>query len=331
MFMDKVKWGIIGCGAVCEKKSGPAFYKTAHSELTAVMRRDGARVADFARRHGVERFYTSVEELLADRDVNAIYVATPPSSHCEMAIRALESGRPVYVEKPMAMNAAECAAMNAAAERTGQKLFVAYYRRALPYFLKVKEILTSGSVGEPLTVAVRLVKPPRENDLDPATHSWHLDRAVGGEGYFYDLAPHTLDILDFLLGEITAAAGVAENLGGLYEVADTVSARLEWASGVRGEGFWHFVAKPENSEDSIIIEGTGGSVAFSTFAFTPIRVTTSTGEAVYDISPPEHIQQSLITTIVAELRGVGTCPSTGISAARTSRVMDEIMVKSLTI
>ena len=150
--MENVNWGILGCGDVCERKSGPPMYKTPHSALAAVMRRDAAKAADFARRHGVPRSYTDADALIADPGVDIVYVATPPDSHRELALKVLAAGKPVYVEKPMAMNHAECLDMIAAAERSGQRLFVAYYRRALPYFLKVKELLDSGAVGEVLSV-----------------------------------------------------------------------------------------------------------------------------------------------------------------------------------
>ena len=174
--MKTVNWGIVGCGNVCERKSGPAMYKTPHSALAAVMRRDAEKVADFARRHNVPKSYTDAAALIADPEVDIVYVATPPGTHRELAVQALEAGKPVYVEKPMAMNHAECLEMIAAAEKAGQKLFVAYYRRALLYFLKVKELLDGGSVGQPLTAEVRLLRPERPEDRDPARLPWRLRR-----------------------------------------------------------------------------------------------------------------------------------------------------------
>ena len=323
--MKTVNWGIVGCGNVCERKSGPAMYKTPHSALAAVMRRDVEKVADFARRHNVPKSYTDAAALIADPEVDIVYVATPPGTHRELAVQALEAGKPVYVEKPMAMNHAECLEMIAAAEKAGQKLFVAYYRRALPYFLKVKELLDGGSVGQPLTAEVRLLRPERPEDRDPARLPWRLRREVGGEGYFHDLAPHTLDILDFLFGEIADARGHKANRGGFYDVADTVAASFRFRSGVPGTGMWCFVAPPSAAEDSVVVTGRKGSVRFSTFDFTPVELVTARGVERFEIAPPEHIQGPLIETIVRELRGEGVCPSTGVSAARTSRVMDEIM------
>ena len=323
--MKIINWGIIGCGDVCEKKSGPSFYKIEHSNLEAVMRRDPDKVKDYAMRHKVDKYYTDADLLIADPQVNAVYIATPPNTHMKYAIKAMQAGKPVYVEKPMGMNSAECEEMIRVSEATNQKLFVAFYRRALPYFLKVKELLESEVIGNVLTVEVKQYRSPRLSDLTSSDHTWRVNKDIAGEGYFYDLAPHTLDILDFLLGEITDAKGFSANLGQFYEVKDTISAILKFKSGIIGSGRWCFVTSAQPDVDSIIITGTKGEIRFSTFAFSPILLLSDTGSESFDIPSPEHIQQPLIQTIVDELRGVGKCPSTGVSGARTSRVMDLIL------
>nr|WP_297169406.1 Gfo/Idh/MocA family oxidoreductase [uncultured Dysgonomonas sp.] len=323
--MKIINWGIIGCGDVCEKKSGPSFYKIEYSNLEAVMRRDQDKVKDYAMRHKVDKYYTDADLLIADPQVNAVYIATPPNTHMKYAIKAMQAGKPVYVEKPMGMNSAECEEMIRVSEVTNQKLFVAFYRRALPYFLKVKELLESGVIGNVLTVEVKQYRSPRVSDLTSSDHTWRVNKDIAGEGYFYDLAPHTLDILDFLLGEITDAKGFSANLGQFYEVKDTISAILKFKSGVIGSGRWCFVTSAQTDVDSIIITGTKGEIRFSTFAFSPILLLSDTASESFDIPSPEHIQQPLIQTIVDELRGVGECPSTGVSGARTSRVMDLIL------
>lgn len=323
--MKIINWGIIGCGDVCEKKSGPSFYKIEHSNLEAVMRRDPDKVKDYAMRHKVDKYYTDADLLIADPQVNAVYIATPPNTHMKYAIKAMQAGKPVYVEKPMGMNSAECEEMIRVSEATNQKLFVAFYRRALPYFLKVKELLESEVIGNVLTVEVKQYRSPRLSDLTSSDHTWRVNKDIAGEGYFYDLAPHTLDILDFLLGEITDAKGFSANLGQFYEVKDTISAILKFKSGIIGSGRWCFVTSAQTDVDSIIITGTKGEIRFSTFAFSPILLLSDTVSESFDIPSPEHIQQPLIQTIVEELRGVGKCPSTGVSGARTSRVMDLIL------
>lgn len=324
MAVNHVNWGIIGCGNVCERKSGPPMYKLGHSSLTAVMRNDKVKLEDFARRHNVPKTYTDASELIADPDINMIYIATPPNTHKRYALEALAAGKPIYVEKPMAMNYLECTEMIEAAGKAGQRLFVAYYRRALPYFLKIKELLDAGGIGEIVSADVKYIRPESEADKNPEKLPWRLKKEVGGEGYFYDLAPHTIDILDFLLGEISEAKGFGTNRSGLYEVPDTVAASFRFKSGVLGTGLWSFATGGQPRQDTIVITGRKGFIRFNTFSFEPIEVCTGNNKEYFAIEPPEHIQQPLIQTIIDELRGVGTCPSTGISAARTSKVMDMI-------
>lgn len=323
--MKTINWGIIGVGDVCEKKSGPAFYKIENSSLVAVMRRNENKAKDYAERHFVDRYYTDANDLINDPDVNAIYVATPPHLHKEYAISVMQAGKPVYVEKPMAMNYDECMEMLRVSEQTNQKLFVAYYRRSLPYFIKVKSLLNDQHIGKVLTMNLRHYKTVQNTDLNNETHIWRIDKNIGGEGYFYDLAPHGLDILDFLLGEIDQAQGYSQNLGGYYDVKDTISAILRFKSGVVGSAQWCFVASEKVQEDIVEIIGTKGKLVFSVFAFTPIQLISESCNESYDITSPEHIQQPLIKTIVEELRGEGVSPSTGVTGARTSKVMDWIM------
>ena len=322
--MNTINWGIIGCGDVCEMKSGPGFQKAANSALVAVMRRDHAKARDYAARHHVPKYYTDADSLIADPEVNAVYVATPPSTHLEYAVRAMRAGKPVYVEKPMAMNFAECREMLKTSEKTGQKLFVAFYRRALPYFLKVKELLDSGAIGNPLTVGVQYFRKPSETDIDPQTHTWRVKKEIAGGGYFYDLAPHTLDILDFLLGEIDDAQAFTGNLGGFYEVEDSISAVFRFHSGVQGMGQWCFVSSAAAERDTVEITGTKGALCFNTFAFAPIKLITGGNTEFFQPEHPPHIQQPLIQSIVNDLRGEGKCPSTGVSGARTAWVMDKM-------
>ena len=221
--MQEINWGIIGCGDVTELKSGPAFNKVEHSRLVAVMRRDAVKAADYARRHGVPKWYSDGDLLINDPDVNAVYIATPPNTHASYAIAAMRAGKPVYVEKPMARTYQECQEMIRVSKETNMPLFIAYYRRTLPGFLKVKELLDKGAIGKPLTVNIRLHKAYGEMDQDPSAQHWHVDPEISGGGHFYDLASHQFDYLDFLFGPVTEVVGIAQNLAGLYRAEDTVS------------------------------------------------------------------------------------------------------------
>ncbi len=323
--LDEVRWGVIGCGAVTEKKSAPAFNKVKQSRLVAVMRRDTDKARDYAVRHGVPRWYADADALIEDAEVNVIYIATPPSTHAEYAIKALRAGKPVYVEKPMACNYAECLVMNQMARAAGLPLFVAYYRRSLPYFLKVKALVEAEAIGTILAVNIRLTQPPRTSDFNGDNLPWRVRPEIAGGGYFFDLACHTLDVLDFILGPIATAQGCCENRGGLYTAEDTVAASFQFENGVIGSGFWSFASAESGRADTVEIFGTKGFIRFSSFAFTPIAV--DDGRKMHKYLPPnpENIQLHLIDTIIAELRGLGRSPSNGGTAARTSWVMDRII------
>jgi len=320
-----VKWGIIGCGDVCEIKSGPAFYKCRDSSLVAVMRRDEEKAKNFALRHHVPVYYSKVEDLIHDPEVDIVYIATPPESHARLAIQALKAGKPVYVEKPMAMNYEECKLMVETAKACGQKLYVAYYRRSLSYFLKVKELLDARVIGKVQVVKGEFFSPPHFTDEDRSLHTWRVDKAIAGGGYFYDMAPHTIDILMFLLGKIVKATGLTGNVGGLYGVEDTVSASFLFDSGVIGSAIWCYVSSAQEKRDRIDIIGEKGSIRFSTFDFSDIELRVDNRTERFSYSKPEHIQQDMIQTIVDEMLGTGTSPSVGETGTLTNWVMDEIM------
>jgi predicted dehydrogenase len=319
--MRTIGWGMIGCGDVTEVKSGPGFQKAEHSRLVAVMRRNGELAKDYARRHGVPRWYDAAEALLADPGVEAVYIATPPYAHKDYTLMAAQAGKPVYVEKPMAMHFPDCQIMMAACRDAGVPLFVAYYRRALPRFLKVKEIVEAGVIGTPRAVTVALYRPP--DPTAPGVPDWRVDPAVAGGGLFVDMGCHTLDFLDFVLGPIRTTHGLATNGSKLYPAEDTVAAAFEFESGVEGTGLWWF-ASPTAADRTEIL-GTRGRVAFATFDNAPIVLEAEGKASEFVIPHPPHVQQPLIQTVVDHLNGVGQCPSTGESAARTTRVMGQIL------
>ena len=320
---DTVRWGIIGVGNVTEVKSGPGFQQATGSQLVAVMRRDGAKAADYARRHGVPRWYDDAEALIHDAEVDAVYIATPPDSHRDYAVRVLAAGKPVYVEKPMARTAAECEDMLAAAEQAGLPLFVAYYRRAMPRFATVKQLLDDGAIGQVHAVSVRAAKPAVIDD--GADAPWRVRPEISGGGHFVDLASHTLDLLDHLLGPIARVSGYATRFAGPTAAEDTVAGAFQFESGVLGTGLWSYHTAEERDEVRIL--GDAGSVQFSSFGEEPIRLTTADGEQQIAAPYPATVQLPLIQTAVDELTGRGRCPSTAESAIRTARVVDALLAE----
>jgi predicted dehydrogenase len=315
--MTAVRWGILGCGDVTEVKSGPGFQKADGSQLVAVMRRNGEKARDYARRHGVPKAYDRADNLIADRDVDAVYIATPPSSHCELALAVAAAGKPCLVEKPMALNHAECTRMVEAFASRRLPLWVAYYRRALPRFRKVRELLESGAIGRVTSVHVRNTKLLATG---AEASNWRVDPSVAGAGIFFDLASHAIDLLDFLIAPITSAAGFAVNTAGAYSAEDVTAAAFEFDNHVVGTGIWNFNAGA--AADEIAFIGSEGELRTPIFSDTDVIVTRGLEHQTYSAPNPPHVHQPLIQTIVDELRGRGRCPSTGQTGARASWVMD---------
>jgi len=340
-----IRWGIIGCGDVAEVKSGPGFRLVEGSDLVAVMRRNGAKAADYAQRHRVPYWFDSAEAVIRHPEVDAVYIATPPGSHLDYALAVCAAGKPCYVEKPMARSHAECAAMVEAFAAAGLPLFVAFYRRSLARFIKAKEIVETGGIGQITGVSYRFASPSHRR-TDASHLPWRLQAEEAGGGLFLDLGCHTLDILDFIVGPLGGVEGVAANLAGPYDVEDSIAMRFRTPSGALGTAAWNFVSGVNT--DIIEIDGTDGQLSFSTFGNEPVRLRTLPGapstlfpgqdaaspgtwggaglqDETLDLPNPLHIQQPLIQTIVDELHGRGSCPSTGVTASRTAHVMDTVL------
>ena len=323
--MHEVRWGMIGCGAVTEVKSGPAFARAERSRLLAVASATPARARDWAARHGVDRAYDTAAELLAAPDIDAVYIATPPASHKALTLAAAAAGKHVYVEKPMALNHADCAEMIAACAAARRGLFVAYYRRAMPRFLAVRDWLREGAIGPVRAVGIVQHQPPAAEELSPATLPWRVRPEIAGGGKFLDMGAHALDLLDWWFGPIAEVAGMAANRAGLYAAEDTVSACWQHESGVVGHGSWCYAAA--ETVDRLEIVGEAGEIAFEVFSDAPLRLRARGREESLAIPNPEHVQQPFIQSVVDQLTEHGRCPGDAASAARTTRVADAILAR----
>jgi predicted dehydrogenase len=320
--MNTIRWGIIGCGDVTEIKSGPGFQKAKGSELIAVMRRNGNLARDYALRHSVPKWYDNAESLINDPDVDAVYIATPPSSHKQYTLAVAKAGKPVYVEKPMALSYSECAEMVQACDNSNVPLFTAYYRRALPRFLKIKSLLDSKAIGEVRCVNMKLYQAPSENYVK-GIENWRINPSIAGCGYFCDLGSHMIDLIQFSLGNIIEVVGYSANQGNLYKAEDLVNAVFKFDNGVQGVGQWCFTA--EESLDRTEIIGSEGKIVYSNFEDYPIKLIKAGKIQEFYIKHPDHVAQPLIQNIVDELNGLGKSVSTGKSGSLTSWVMDKIL------
>lgn len=322
MTKTHIRWGILGAGDVAEKKSGPGFQKAPNSELRAVMRRDPAKAEDFARRHGVPVWYSDAEALLADSSIDAVYIATPPVFHRDYAIAALKAGKNVYLEKPVTLNAAECDAILSAEAETGGKISAAHYRRFVPSFVKLGELLQAGAIGKPRLIQLDMLQPPASNLIAQTADNWRVNPALSGGGLFHDLAPHQLDLMLHWFGEPMAAQGFAANLAGLYPAADTVQGWALFPDQLVLQGRWHFAAPADQTRDLCEIIGSEGRIEINFFGQQIIRLENAQGRQTYELPNPEHIQQPMIEQVNRYFLGEGDNPCSVEEARSVMALMD---------
>ncbi|GAC1306534.1 MAG: Gfo/Idh/MocA family oxidoreductase [Mucilaginibacter sp.] len=324
--MGTINWGIIGCGNVTEKKSGQAYNKIPNSKLVAVMRRDAAKAADYAKRHGVDKWYSDAEQLLNDPDVNSVSIATPPAFHLEYAIAALNKGLNVYVEKPVTRTAGEARQMAEAVKQSGGKLTVAHYRRALPMFLKVKELLENETIGEVRTVQIRMWKTSKPDLVANSETNWRVNPELSGGGYFHDLAPHQLDLMLYYFGRPERYHGFSLNQSGLTPADDHVCGEILFKNKIVVNGSWCFNVAESEATDTCEIIGTKGKITFPFFG-TRIKWKNETAEETFDFIHPEHIQQPMIAKIVAYFNDEGPNPCSIDEAVVLMDIMDAFTLK----
>jgi len=319
-----IRWGILGCGSVTELKSGPAYQKTEGFELSAVMRRNADKAKDFAQRHKIAKFYSNADELIHDKEIDAVYIATPPDSHKYYALKIAEAGKICCIEKPLAPNYKECVEICEAFSNKDLPLFVAYYRRSLPRFEQVKTWINNNSIGEIRHIRWHLSKPANQLDLS-GKYNWRTNPEIAPGGYFDDLASHGLDLFIHLLGDIEDASGISTNQQNLYKAKDSVTANWLHKNGITGTGSWNFGCSQR--EDIVEIFGSTGKITFSVFDEAPLLLTDKNGTNEIFIENPENIQLYHVQNMKNQLFDNTQHPSTGRTASHTAWIMDKILGK----
>lgn len=317
-----LRWGIIGCGNVTEIKSGPAYQNTAGFTIEAVMRRDAEKAADYAKRHGIAKFYTDADALINDPDIDAVYIATPPDTHKYYGLKVAEAGKPCCIEKPLAPNYKDCIDIAEAFDAKNIPVFVAYYRRTLPRFKQIKDWIDSKTIGDIRHIRWHLSKSTTDQDRS-GEYNWRTDINIATGGYFDDLASHGLDLFIHYFGNIKKASGISLNQQGLYTSQDAIVANWIHESGITGSGSWNFGSFER--EDIVEIYGSKGKITFSMFENIPLTLKTVKGEFKYEIPHPENIQLHHVEQMRDHLLGKLKHPSNGFTAAHTSWVMDQII------
>lgn len=286
----RVGWGLVGCGDIARKRVAPALRDLENCELVAVSRADASRAEAFAAEFGARRWHADWRELIKDPEVEAVYVATPVRLHAEQAVAAIESGKHVLCEKPLALNVAECERMNAAAEANGVSLGVAYYRRFYPVVERVRELLESGEIGVPVIAQLNAFER-----FDPGPdhpRRWLLDKGQSGGGPMFDFGCHRIEVLFNLFGDMKAVRGLATNVLFEREVEDTASALLRFARGTQGViSVTHAAREPQ---DTLEIFGSEGSLSVAVLNEGQLRVRTVEGDRVETHPPHANLHQPLI-------------------------------------
>lgn len=318
-----IKWGIIGCGDVTEVKSGPAYSKTEGFELVAVMRRDKKKLKDYAERHHIKKQYTDADLLINDDEIDAIYIATPPDTHKFYALKIAEAGKICCIEKPMTPNYADSLEVYKAFNDKQIPLFVAYYRRSLPRFLKIKEWLDHDYIGKVRHITWHYSKPASELDRSKE-YNWRTDASIAPAGYFDDLASHGLDLFNFLLGDIKEAHGISLNQEKNYTAKDAITACWRHDNNITGSGTWNFDCY--ESLDKVTIFGSEGKIEFSIFHENIIILDGKSKKENVFIEHPKHVQMHHVEGMRDMLINKNFIhPSSGKTALHTNWIIDKIL------
>ena len=317
-----LRWGVIGCGAVTEKKSVPAYKNTSGFRVDMVMRRDAQKAKDYAKRHHIPKWTTNADEVINNPNIDAVYIATPPDTHKFYALKVAAVGKPCCIEKPMTPTYEDSLAIYEAFQVKNIPLFVAYYRRSLPRFLKIKQWLDDGQIGKVRHIHWQKTKPPNKVDLSKK-YNWRTDATIARGGYFDDLASHGLDLFAFLLGDIVDANGFGTNQLDLYSAFDAVTANWIHESGITGAGSWNFGTY--HRTDKVEILGSEGSIRFAVLDEAPIELENASGYQTLEIGQPEHIQEFHVENIKQHLLDNAAHPSTRETGLHTAWVMEKIL------
>jgi predicted dehydrogenase len=288
--MNIIKWGVIGAGDIVRKRVAPALIDLPGCELTAISRGKAELAEAFAREFGAKRWYADWRELLADDEVDAVYIATPVFLHAEQTIAAAEAGKHVLCEKPMAMNAAECERMIDVCRANNVRLGIAYYRRFYPVLERVREILRSGEIGAPVFAqmnAFEYLDMPRDSD-----RHWFLEKAKSGGGPMMDFGCHRLEVLTDLFGGATAVESMTANIVFDREVEDTAAVLLRFGDGPCAcVVVTHAANEPQ---DTLDIFGRLGSIHIPILNKGDVRIATAEGERTESHPPRANIHAPLI-------------------------------------
>ena len=251
--------GVIGCGKIAQVRHIPEYAANENCTLTAFFSPNAKRAEDMAAKYG-GKVYASAEELFADPEIDAVSICAANYAHAELSIKALEAGKHVLCEKPMAVTLEDCEAMLAAAEKAGKRLMIGQNQRLAKAHLCAKELLEQGEIGKVVSFRSSFGHGGPDRDKD----TWFFDKKRAAMGAMADLGIHKTDLLRFLLGQdvvrTTARLCTLDKRGPndeLIGVDDNAFCIYEMSGGAFGTmtASWTYYGAEDNST---VLYGTEG-------------------------------------------------------------------------
>ncbi len=308
--MKMLNWGLIGAGDIARKRIAPALRDLPNCNLVAVSRNRAELAEDFAREFGAKKWFADWRKLVADEEIETVYIATPVFLHKEQTIAAAENGKHILCEKPMALNAKDCAEMIAVCGANNVKLGIAYYRRFYPVIWRIKEIIASGEIGKPVIAQINAFEyfnPAKEHP-----RFWLLQKEKSGGGPMMDFGCHRLEILSYLFGKISGVEAFIGNAAFERETEDTATAILQFQNGLQANiTVTHAAFEPQ---DTLEIFGTLGTIRVPVLNESKLEIKTSKRERTENHPNHENVHAPLIeefTNAVLENRKPRVAGETG--------------------
>ncbi|MGF1579958.1 MAG: Gfo/Idh/MocA family protein [Gemmataceae bacterium] len=313
-----LRWGILGVGDIAQKRAAQAIIDEGNSQLVAACRRNEAKLREFCQRFEVPRAYQADAELIADEDIDIVYVATPVNLHLPQTLAAAKAGKHVLVEKPMACSTTECDQMVDVCREAGVTLGVAYYRRFYPIVLRMKEIIKSGEIGIPMSVMAVTSTPLAMNPGDDGY--WRVIPEASGGGALMDMGSHRIDLFLDMFGQVVDGKALCDTLVGDYEGEDCASVVLRFRSGVHGNLQCFF--RTNVGADEFIITGTKGRLIASPLNRDKLIVQVN-GERRTESHPPAtNLHGPLVADFAEAIRTQRQPVVTGEAGRETNQVIE---------
>jgi predicted dehydrogenase len=318
--MKKLNWGLIGCGDISQKRVAPALRDLPECHLVAVNRARTDLAESFAREFGAKQWYADWQDLLNNKDIDAVYIATPVNLHAEQTIAAANAGKHILCEKPMAMNTQECDQMIAACKENNVKLSIAYYRHFYPVIERIKTILNSGQLGQVIMATINAFEKFDRKPGEP--RYWLLEKEKSGGGPMMDFGCHRIEVLVNLLGDVTDVKSITDTIHYDRSVEDTASALIKFKAGMRGVlNVNHAIFE---SQDTLDIWATEGSIHVSTLNKGDLTMITSDGMATESHPPHKNVHLPHIQAFTHSVLNDTPVPVEGNEGQKITAILDLI-------